>query len=192
MIQPDTDLTRASCTPGRGGAGRATGRAELLELHSGRIPSQEAPARLTGDGLMVVGDSGGHSNPLLGEGIRHVIVAARRAAPIAVGGTEPPGRGRRLSGSAAWERGGRRTRGRSWALAMRANRYVAGMDDDDWDRAVEMLGRLPVEVATPILRGDILSAPMLAGRWRAGRPAGWRVLRPFVLGGGVASHGGRA
>jgi hypothetical protein len=91
----------------------------------------------------------------------------------------------------AWERVGRRTRGRSWGLAMRANRYVAGMDDDDWDRAVEMLGRLPVEVATPILRGDILSAPMLARALGRGPSAGWRVLRPFVLG-GIVSQSGQA
>src|SRR5436309_9359632 len=42
-------------------------------------------------GLMVVGDAGGHSNPLLGEGIRHVIVAARRAAPVAIAALGTPG-----------------------------------------------------------------------------------------------------
>jgi hypothetical protein len=67
---------------------------------------------------------------------------------------------------------------------MRANRYVAGMDDADWDRAVETLGRLPAEMATPILRGDILSAPLLAGALRRGPSSAWRVLRPFVRGGG--------
>jgi digeranylgeranylglycerophospholipid reductase len=191
VIQPDTGLNpRDLYAPVEAALAERLNGAELLELHSGRIPSQEAPARLTGDGLMVVGDSGGHSNPLLGEGIRHVIAAARRAAPIAVAALSRPGvvPVERLS---AWERGGRRTRGRSWGLAMRANRYVAGMDDDDWDRAVEMLGRLPVEVATPILRGDILSASMLARALGRGPSAGWRVLRPFVLG-GVVSHGGRA
>jgi digeranylgeranylglycerophospholipid reductase len=192
VIQPDTDLNpRDLYAPVEAALAARLEGAELLELHSGRIPSQEAPARLTGDGLMVVGDSGGHSNPLLGEGIRHVIVAARRAAPIAVAALSRPGvvPVERLS---AWERSGRRTRGRSWGLAMRANRYVAGMDDDDWDRAVEMLGRLPVEVATPILRGDILSAPMLARALARGPSAGWRVLRPFVLGGGVVSHSSQA
>ena len=131
---------------------------------------------------MVIGDAGGHSNPLLGEGIRHVIVAARRAAPVAIAALGTPGvvPRERLR---AWERAGRRTRGRSWGLAMRANRYVAGMDDADWDRAVETLGRLPAEMATPILRGDILSAPLLAGALRRGPSSAWRVLRPFVRGG---------
>jgi hypothetical protein len=66
---------------------------------------------------------------------------------------------------------------------MRANRYVAGMDDADWDRAVETLGRLPAEMATPILRGDILSASLLAGALARGPSSAWRVLRPFVRGG---------
>jgi hypothetical protein len=83
----------------------------------------------------------------------------------------------------AWERAGRSTRGRSWGLAMRANRYVAGMDDDDWNRAVEMLARLPAEVTTPVLRGDVLSLPLVAPALARRPAAAWRVLRPFLLGG---------
>jgi len=43
---------------------------------------------------------------------------------------------------------------------------------------------VPAEMATPILRGDILSAPLLAGALRRGPSSAWRVLRPFVRGGG--------
>ena len=183
VIQPDTTANPRQLYPPveRALADQLAG-AELLELHSGRIPSQEAPRRLTGDGLLVVGDAGGHSNPLLGEGIRHVILAARRAAPIAAAALERPGvvPVERLR---SWERMGRRTRGRSWGLAMRANRYVAGMDDRDWDRAVEMLDRLPVELVTAMLRGDITSLPLAAGRLTRRPRAAWRVMRPFVLGG---------
>ena len=82
VIQPDTDQNpRDLYAPVERALAAELDGAQLLELHSGRIPSQEAPRRLTADALMAVGDSGGHSNPLLGEGIRHVIVAARRAAP---------------------------------------------------------------------------------------------------------------
>jgi hypothetical protein len=68
---------------------------------------------------------------------------------------------------------------------MRANHYVARMGDDDWDRAVEMLGRLPAELTTPMLRGDILSLPRHLGPVAREPRAAWRVLRPFVLGGNV-------
>jgi hypothetical protein len=85
----------------------------------------------------------------------------------------------------SWERAGRRTRGRSWGLAMRANHYVAGMGESDWDRAVEMLDRLPVEVTTAMLRGDILSLPLMMGALARRPRAAWRVLRPFVLGAAV-------
>jgi digeranylgeranylglycerophospholipid reductase len=186
VIQPDTDANpRALYAPVERALASQLAGSQVLELHSGRIPSEEAPARLTGDGLLVVGDAGGHSNPLLGEGIRHVIVAARRAAPIAIAALERPGvvpveRLRR------WERAGRLTRGRSWGLAMRANRYVAGMDEADWDRAVAMLDRLPVEVTTAMLKGEILSLPLMAGTLARRPRAAWRVLRPFVLGGAAA------
>jgi digeranylgeranylglycerophospholipid reductase len=183
VIQPDTDanprrlyepVMRELAEPLEGSA--------LLELHSGLIPSDEPPERLTADGLLVLGDAGGHSNPLLGEGIRHVIAAARRAAPIAIAALDRPGvvpveRLRR------WERAGRHTRGRSWGLAMRANRYVARMGDDDWDRAVHLLAKLPPEVVTPLLRGDIVSAQMLRATMARGPATAWRVLRPFIRGG---------
>jgi digeranylgeranylglycerophospholipid reductase len=185
VIQPDTDANpRELYAPLERALAPQLAGAEVLELHSGRIPSQEAPNRLTGDGLLVVGDAGGHSNPLLGEGIRHVIAAARLAAPIAITALDRPGvvPVERLRG---WERAGRRTRGRSWGLAMRANRYVAGMTESDWDRAVEMLDRLPTEVTTAMLRGDILSLPLMAGTLARRPQAAWRVLRPFVAGGTV-------
>jgi digeranylgeranylglycerophospholipid reductase len=191
LIQPDTELNpRAMYEPVERALGDRLADAEVLEVHSGRIPSEEAPARLTGDALMAIGDAGGQSNPLLGEGIRHVILAARRAAPIAVAALSRPGvvPAERLR---AWERAGRRTRGASWGLAMRANRYVSRMGDDDWDRAVDLLGRVPVDVATSVLRGDILDPRMIAGALRAGPSVGWRVLRPFALG-GVAGAGATA
>jgi hypothetical protein len=74
---------------------------------------------------------------------------------------------------------------------MRANRYVARMDDDDWDRAVDLLGRLPVDVVTPMLRGDILDPRMVTAALRGGPSLAWRVLRPFALG-GVAPRGAPA
>jgi digeranylgeranylglycerophospholipid reductase len=182
VIQPDTDANpRRLYDPVMRSLAEPLAGSELLELHSGRIPSEEAPERLTADGLLVLGDAGGHSNPLLGEGIRHVIAAARQAAPIAASALERPGvvpveRLRR------WERSGRRARGRSWGLAMRANRYVATMGDEDWDRAVDLIAKLPPEVVTPMLRGDILSAQMLRATAARGPATAWRVLRPFVRG----------
>lgn len=184
VIQPDTEANpRRLYEPVMEKLAESLAGSSLLELHSGRIPSEEAPRRLTGDGMLVLGDAGGHSNPLLGEGIRHVIAAARRAAPIAIAALDRPGvvpveRLRR------WERTGNSTRGRSWGLAMRANRYVARMDDDDWDRAVDLLAKLPPEVVTPLLRGDIISAQMLRATLGRGPSTAWRVLRPFVRAGG--------
>jgi digeranylgeranylglycerophospholipid reductase len=179
VIQPDIeDSPRRFYAPlERALAGELAG-SRVLELHAGRIPSQQAPERLTADALLVIGDAAAQSNPLLGEGIRHVIAAARRAAPIAARALDRPGVVPRER-LARWERSGRRQRGVSWGLTLRANQYVARMGDEDWDRAVELIGRLPAEVVTPLLRGDVLTPAFLAATARRGPRAAWRVVRPF-------------
>ena len=93
---------------------------------------------------MVVGDSGAHSNPLLGEGIRHVIPAARRAAPIAAAALARPGVVP-ASGCAPGSGSGRRTRGSSWGLTMRANRYVAAWTTATGTGRSTLMGALPAE-----------------------------------------------
>lgn len=178
--QPDVpDNPRLLYDPFAQALARELAGAELLEVHTGRIPSEEAPRRLTGDGLLVVGDSGAHSNPLVGEGIRHVITAARRAAPIAARALSRPGvvpRERLIR----WERAGRRTRGTAWGLAMRANRYMSRMGDEDWDRALDSLAALPAPAVTSLMRNDILSLPMLVGTLTRRPSTAWSVMRPFV------------
>jgi digeranylgeranylglycerophospholipid reductase len=178
--QPDVGSNPRRLYPAfaRALAGELDG-ARLLEVHTGRIPSQEAPQRLTGDGLLVVGDAGAHSNPLVGEGIRHVIAAGRRAAPIAAGGLAVRGIVPRER-LARWEVAGRRTRGPSWRLAMRANRHLSRMTDDDWDRAVESLAALPGDAITALIRAEILTPPLLLGALARGPETAWRILRPFV------------
>jgi hypothetical protein len=42
-----------------------------------------------------------------------------------------------------------------------------------------------VEVTTAMLRGDILSLPLMMGTLARRPRAAWRVLRPFVLGAAV-------
>ncbi len=183
VIQPDVpDNPRALYGPVEHALRASLEGSRVLELHSGRIPSASPPPHLTADGLLVLGDAAAQSNPLLGEGIRHVIEAARRAAPIAAAGLGRPGLVTR-DRIGAWERTGRRSRGRAWPLALRANHYVARLDDEGWDRAVELISRLPAEVVTPILRADLLGLPFLLATARRGPRLAWRVARPFLLGG---------
>ena len=85
----------------------------------------------------------------------------------------------------SWSQRGaaRRSSIRAWPLALRANDYVARLDDDGWGRAGDLIGRLPAEVVTPVLRGDLLSLPFLLATLRTGPRLAWRVGRPFALGG---------
>jgi hypothetical protein len=57
------------------------------------------------------------------------------------------------------------------------------MGDEDWDRAVGLIDRLPAEVVTPLLRGDILGRTFLLATARRGPHSAYRVLRPFLRAG---------
>ena len=90
IIQPDVEMSpRVLYQPVADMLADELEGSTTLELHAGRIPSDRAPARLTGDALLVVGDSAGQSNPLLGRG--HPPRHRRR----------PPGRPDRHIGAAA-------------------------------------------------------------------------------------------
>ena len=184
VIQPDVDDNpRALYEPVADALAEPLRGARTLELHTGRIPSAEPPGRLTADGLMVVGDSAAQSNPLLGEGIRHVIEAAWRAAPIAARALERPGvvPRERLAPLGAH---GPPQPGRAWPLALRANHYVARTGR----RRLGPGGRPDRPAAGGGRHAGAARRPAVAAvpaghRCAPGRRLAWRVARPFALGG---------
>ena len=60
------------------------GKIQPLELHYGFIPNEGLRRSTVSDGLILVGDSAGQSNPLVLEGIRYAIEFGRLAGEIGV------------------------------------------------------------------------------------------------------------
>jgi digeranylgeranylglycerophospholipid reductase len=60
----------------------ALGKIQPVELHYGFIPNEGSRSQSVADGLIMVGDSAGQSNPLVLEGIRYAIEFGRLAGEV--------------------------------------------------------------------------------------------------------------
>jgi digeranylgeranylglycerophospholipid reductase len=58
------------------------GKIQPVELHYGFIPNEGVRQNSVSDGLIMVGDSAGQSNPLVLEGIRYAIEFGRLAGEV--------------------------------------------------------------------------------------------------------------
>lgn len=124
-----------------------------IELHRGFIPDELFPHTPVADGLLIVGDAAGQASALAGEGIRFAMEMGLLAARAAVKAVRKGDPRREVLGEAhrAWDR----RFGRSFRIAMRINERMAGFDDDQWDRAVEYLGRLTDSQFLQFLKTDL-------------------------------------
>jgi len=136
-----------------------------LELHSGLMPViAPGAAGLVTDGVLAVGDAAGQGSALVGEGIRYAILAGQLAGRAVAAGRE-------AEYPAAWQR----AVGRDLELAYALHTRISAYRDDDWDRALALLGRL----------GPRQFSQGLAGRFTLGWALGVLVTRPrLVLTGG--------
>jgi digeranylgeranylglycerophospholipid reductase len=147
-----------------------------LEQHSGLMPVLDPRAvRLSGDGLLAVGDAAGQGSTLLGEGIRYAIAAGRLAGRtiVAAGGDYGATR------LAAYDEQWRRSTRRDLALSYAVNTRICHYRDADWDRAIRRLDQLSARQAGAVFAssftpawaiGVALTHPsLLRSLWRAGR-----------------------
>lgn len=143
VIRPDTDaqpqdyLDRFMRVPA---LARELDGAQPLEAHVGYIPSEPVGARCVYDGLIAVGDAGGHASPLVGEGIRYAILAGRLAGAIAgkcvrAGDCSAAALGRFQT---LWEA----EQGRFMRIAYGINLRLARYTDHMWDERIAILDRL--------------------------------------------------
>lgn len=154
-----------------------------LEVRTGAIPAQEPPVPLTGPGWLTVGDSAGAASPLLGEGIRFCLEMGELAGQAAAGALRARTRGAAARALAAYRATWEARHGWKFRLEHRLNRRLARLDAAGWDRAVGLVGALPVGPALEVLRGRWSPAALMALLWR--KPSlGLEVGRALLASGG--------
>ncbi|MBL8290966.1 MAG: NAD(P)/FAD-dependent oxidoreductase [Bryobacterales bacterium] len=129
--------------------------AQPVEVHQGMIPSDGLAAAYAGAGILGVGDAAGHPSALVGEGIRWAIEAGRMA-----GGCLAAHLPERFPG--LWDK----AHGRDLRIAAVLNRRMAGFEDEQWERALELLRRFRANEFGEALRSRFLGAWALKLLWK--------------------------
>ena len=113
-----------------------------IEYHYGYIPNQGARNCSVFDGLLLVGDSAGQSNPLVLEGIRHAIEFGRLAGQI---GYSSLNNSCSKSSLIGYENAWKKQLSTKIESALRVQSRWLGFTDDEWDNEISILKDMSVD-----------------------------------------------
>jgi digeranylgeranylglycerophospholipid reductase len=113
-----------------------------IEYHYGYIPNQGARNCSVFEGLILVGDSAGQSNPLVLEGIRHAIEFGRLAGQI---GSASLSRYCSKNSLMDYEHEWKKQLSSRIESALRVQSRWIGLTDDEWDREISILRDMSVD-----------------------------------------------
>jgi len=113
-----------------------------IEYHYGYIPNQGARNCSVFEGLILVGDSAGQSNPLVLEGIRHAIEFGRLAGQI---GSASLSRYCSKNSLMDYEHKWKKQLSSRIESALRVQSRWIGLTDDEWDREISILRDMSVD-----------------------------------------------
>jgi digeranylgeranylglycerophospholipid reductase len=134
------------------------GKIQPIELHYGFIPNEGVRRNSIVDGLIMVGDSAGQSNPLVLEGIRYAIEFGRLAGKVGADS---------LSQNA--DRGSLLEYERSWKAkveskiqsALKVQMRWLGLSDEEWDKEIEILRDMTVHEFLDFIKADFSASNMM-------------------------------
>jgi digeranylgeranylglycerophospholipid reductase len=134
------------------------GKIQPIELHYGFIPNEGVRQSSIADGLIMVGDSAGQSNPLVLEGIRYAIEFGRLAGRVGV---------KSLSYDACRE--SLLEYERSWKArveskiqsALKVQMRWLGLTDDEWEKEIEILRDMTVDEFLDFIKADFTAGKIM-------------------------------
>ncbi|HUC38606.1 MAG TPA: NAD(P)/FAD-dependent oxidoreductase [Candidatus Acidoferrum sp.] len=135
----------------RPGIFKDMGRISPIELHSGVVPIEPIPNKVTADGLIIVGDAAGQANPIVGEGIRPAIKFGYLAAEVSSEAIEKGDVSRKSL--QAYEKEAKKIAGYN-KIALTIQRKMAAYSDKDWDEALQKLENLSKKDFLNLLKAD--------------------------------------
>jgi digeranylgeranylglycerophospholipid reductase len=134
------------------------GNIQPIELHYGFIPNEGVRHNSTVDGLMMVGDSAGQSNPLVLEGIRYAIEFGRLAGKV---GADSLSQNSDREFLLEYERSWKARVESKIQSALKVQMRWLGLTDEEWDKEIEILRDMTVHEFLDFIKGDFSASNMM-------------------------------
>ncbi|MDQ3847707.1 MAG: NAD(P)/FAD-dependent oxidoreductase [Thermoproteota archaeon] len=134
------------------------GKLQPLELHYGFIPNEGVRHTSIADGLIMVGDSAGQSNPLVLEGIRYAIEFGRLAGKI---GADSLSQNSTKGSLIEYEKSWKAKAESRINSALKVQRHWIGLTDNEWDKEIEILRDMSIEEFLDFIRADFSRVNMM-------------------------------
>jgi digeranylgeranylglycerophospholipid reductase len=134
------------------------GKIQPIELHYGFIPNEGVRQSSISDGLIMVGDSAGQSNPLVLEGIRYAIEFGRLAGKVGVKSLSYNGYRESLL---EYERSWKARVESKIQSALKVQMRWLGLTDEEWDKEIEILRDMTVDEFLDFIKADFTAVKMM-------------------------------
>jgi len=136
----------------------ALGKIQPVELHYGFIPNEGVRQISIAEGLLMVGDSAGQSNPLVLEGIRYAIEFGRLAGEVGSRSlTHAASRESLLDYEKYWKA---KVESKIQSALKVQTRWL-GLTDEEWDKEIEILRDMTVDEFLDFIKADFTAAKMM-------------------------------
>lgn len=136
----------------------AIGKIQPIELHYGFIPNEGVRQDSIADGLIMVGDSAGQSNPLVLEGIRYAIEFGRLAGAV---GASSLARNSTRESLVEYEKTWKTKVESKIQSALKVQTRWLGLTDEQWDREIEILRDMTVDEFLDFIKADFTAGKMM-------------------------------
>jgi digeranylgeranylglycerophospholipid reductase len=134
------------------------GKIQPIELHYGFIPNEGLRRSSIADGLIMVGDTAGQSNPLVLEGIRYAIEFGRLAGKV---GANSLSQNSERESLLEYEQSWRAKAESKIQSALKVQMRWLGLTDDQWDKEIEILRDMTVDEFLDFIKADFTKAKMM-------------------------------
>jgi len=134
------------------------GKIQPIELHYGFIPNEGVRRNSIADGLVLVGDSAGQSNPLVLEGIRYAIDFGRLAGKV---GADSLSENSDKESLLEYERSWKSKVESKIHSALKVQMRWLGLTDEEWDREIEILRDMTVHEFLDFIKADFTRVNMM-------------------------------
>jgi digeranylgeranylglycerophospholipid reductase len=129
-----------------------------IEFHYGFIPNEGSRKSTIFDGLMLVGDSAGQANPLVLEGIRFAIEFGRVAGEV---GANSLSKGCTRESLEQYEKLWKERVGSKIKSSLKVQSRWLQMNDDSWDREVEIIQQMTVEDFLDFIKAQLTTSRLM-------------------------------